>query len=361
MKKFFIRSGIIFVWLALIFSALYWPKWKLLNREANSINVFVWGDILEPSVIADFEKETGVKVTLSYYSSNEELIVKLKATKGEGYDLVIPSDYAVNVLVKEDLLKKIDKQKLTHFNSINPSLLGHYYDPENTYSIPFEWELYCFGIDKNYFSAHPSKPSWKMVFDPSVVNYKITMTNDPIDSIDFAAFYLFNEAEHPLNPDQEDKIRELLVMQRPWIAAYASFRGDYYLATQNVSLVVASSSYILRTKKLFDFVDLVVPEEGTFMTIENICIPKASKNEDLVYRFINHLTTPQSALTHHQAYSYFPATLHTLDVPGIDPKASKILHSSPKDFKKYHFIKNLLPQEATRDMWVYVKTEEPSK
>ncbi len=80
------------------------------SYEPNSINVFAWGDILDPAVIADFEKETGIKVNLNYYSSNEELIVKLKATRGEGYDLIIPSDYAVKILIKEDLLKPIDQK-----------------------------------------------------------------------------------------------------------------------------------------------------------------------------------------------------------------------------------------------------------
>ena len=70
----------VLVWVCLIFSALYWPKWKIFKYDENTINVFVWGDIFDPAVIADFEKETGIKLNLSYYSSNEELIVKLKAT-----------------------------------------------------------------------------------------------------------------------------------------------------------------------------------------------------------------------------------------------------------------------------------------
>lgn len=355
MKKLLIRSGIVLAWIVLIFCILYWPKWKVIKYEENTINVFVWGDILEPTVISDFEKETGIKVNLSYYSSNEELIVKMKATKGEGYDLIIPSDYAVNVLRKEDLLKKIDKEKFEYWKSINPSLLGHFFDPDNNFSIPFEWELFCFGIDKDYFQLHPTRPSWGMIFDPNIVHYKITMNNDPIEAVDFAAFYLYGSVDH-LNPSQADEVRQLLVRQRPWVAAYASFRGDYFLATKNVSLVLASSSYILRTKKLFSFVDLVIPEEGSFITIENICIPRPSQKEDLVYRFINYLYTPKSVVTHFNTYSIFPATLHSLDLLGIDEQIKKILRSTPEEFKKYHFIENLLPQEETRDMWVYVKT-----
>ena len=68
MKKLLIRSGVVVFWLALIFTILYWPKWEVLHFEPRSINVFAWGDILEPSIVADFERETGIKVHLNYYS-----------------------------------------------------------------------------------------------------------------------------------------------------------------------------------------------------------------------------------------------------------------------------------------------------
>jgi spermidine/putrescine transport system substrate-binding protein len=357
MKKFFIRSGIIAIWLILIFCALYWPKWKVIKYDENTINVFVWGDILEPSIVSSFEKDTGIKINLSYYSSNEELLVKIKATKGEGYDLIIPSDYAVNALIKDDLLKKLDKKKFTYWNSINPGLLAQYYDPDNDYSIPFEWELFGFGIDKDYFKVHPTEPSWGMIFDPNIVHYKITMNNDPIEAVEFASFYLYGAVDH-LNPDQVEGVRQLLLQQRPWVAAYATFRGDYFLATRNVVVVVASTSYIWRTKRLFDFVDFVIPKEGSFITIENICIPKPSQKEDLVFRFINYLCSPQSVAAHFNTFALFPSTLHALDILELDEQAAKIMLSTQEDFKKYHFIRNILPQEETRDIWVDIKTRE---
>ncbi len=194
MRKLFIRSGVTIFWILLIFSALYWPRWKPMHYDAKTLNIFAWGDILDPAVLADFEKESGIKLNLSYYSSNEELVVKLKATKGEGYDLIIPSDYAVNILIKENLLKKFDKNRFNYWKTLNPNLLGRDFDPHNAYSIPFEWELYGLGIDKDYFREHPTPPSWAMIFDPKVMNYKITMNNDPIEAVEFAAFYLYGEA-----------------------------------------------------------------------------------------------------------------------------------------------------------------------
>ncbi len=355
MRKLFTRSGIIFFWIALIAFGLYWPKWQIIRYTEDTINIFAWGDILDPAVIADFQKETGIKVNLSYYSSNEELIVKLKATGGEGYDLIIPSDYAVNVLIQEDLLQPINKEKLDFWSGLNPNLTGHFFDPKNQYSIPFEWELFGFGIDKAYFKDRPMAPSWKMIFDPEVVNYKITMKNDPIEAIEFAAFYLFGPVTS-IDNAQADQVKHLLKQQKPWVEAYADFRGDYFLATKNCALVIASSSYIWRTMRLFDFVGFIVPEEGSFITIENLCIPKPSKKEALTYRFINYLYTPKSVTSHYETFGFFPAGLKAEDIEQSDPQASEILRDSEENFSKYHFFQNILPQEQVRDIWVDVKS-----
>src|ERR1700722_6725567 len=181
LRKLSIRTAIIMLWVGLIGCALYWPTWEIVHYDNNTLNVFAWGDILDPKVISAFEKETGIKVNLSNYFSNEELIVKLKATGGIGYDLVIPSDYAVSILKNAQLIKEIDKTQFKYWDAINPSLRGLFYDPDNRYSIPWEWELFGFGIDKDYFKNKPFDPSWKMIFDANTAHYNIIMVNDPIE------------------------------------------------------------------------------------------------------------------------------------------------------------------------------------
>lgn len=340
MRKWVIRACVVAFWVVFILGALYFPKWNLFHREPHSINVFAWGDVLDPAVIANFEKETGIKVYLNYYSSNEELLVKLKATRGVGYDLVIPSDYAVGLLVQEELLKPLERKRLYFWPRINRRLLGHPYDPDNRYSIPFAWEIFGFGVDKTFFKQYSLVPSWKMLFDPQP-RYHITMINDPMEAVQFAAFYLFGETQ-TLDAEQVQKVRKLLIRQKQWVEAYAEFRGDYFLATKNCPVVVASSSYIWRTMRHFDFVDFVVPREGTFITIENLSIPIASQKEDLVYRFINYLFRPATIAAHYQTYGFYPATT---DQP-----------LAYDNFDRLHFIHELVPQQQLRDIWVDVKS-----
>lgn len=357
MRKLIIRSLIILFWIALIFASLYWPKLKVIHYDANTLNVFAWGDILDPTVIAQFEKDTHIKVNLNYYSSNEELLVKLKATKGEGYDLIIPSDYAVNILIHEELLKPIDKSKLTFWHELNPNLLGHHFDPENRYSLPFEWEIFIFGINKDYFAKNNLPHSWKLIFDKNTVQYKISMTNDPIEAIQFAGFYLYGTVP-TLTQDQADQVTKLLIEQKQWVEAYANFRGDYFLATQNCPIVIASSSYIWRTMRQFSFVGFIVPEEGTFITIENLSIPKLSTKDHLTYQLINYLYSHYSVRSHFETYGFFPATLHSLKDMPLEPEAKSLVFASEEQFDKFHFVDELMSPQETRDTWVEVKTRK---
>jgi spermidine/putrescine transport system substrate-binding protein len=354
MKKLLIRVSVILFWVLLFSAILYWPRFEWRKLEPSGINIFAWGDILDPEILADFEKETGIKVNLNYYSSNEELIVKLKATHGEGYDLIVPSDYAVQILAREELLKPLDKTKLTFWPSLNPVLLNHFYDPSNDYSLPFVWEIFGLGVDANYFKTHTFVPSWKLIYDRHLIDYRIGMVNDPIEAILFTAFYLFGPQKE-LNSEQSDAIRKLLIEQHAWVAVYADFRADYLLATKNCPVVIASSSYIWRTMRNYPFVQFIVPEEGTFITIENLCIPKLSKKEDLIYRFINYLYSKKSSAAHFHTFGLFPSTTNAFDLMNADPLAEKLMRSSKEEFAKFHFIEQLLPEKTIRDIWVDVK------
>jgi spermidine/putrescine transport system substrate-binding protein len=357
MKKTAIRLTIVFGWIGILCLSLYAPKISnIWPCEDKTLYVFAWSDILSPEVIARFEQKTGIKVKFNYYSSNEELLVKLKATRGEGYDLIIPSDYALPQLVKDDLLQKIDKKKFAFWPKINPLLLHHFFDPNNDYSIPFEWEAYLLAYNTHYFAKHPLEHSWKMLFDKEIVSYKIAMTSDPIEAILFASFYLFGPTSS-LTPEQAKKVEDLLLWQKKSVEVYASFRGDYFLSTGSCQVTVASSSYLWRTLQIFPFIDFIIPKEGTFISIENLAIPKASKKQALVYKLINHLFEEESVRTHFATFGYFPSTLHTLNNLKVPPIFQKLIFSSEKDFSRFYFTQELLPQQKITDIWVEVKSK----
>lgn len=353
-RRIGLRSLILCAWVIAIAAVLYRPKFLFLSSNVNTVNVFAWSDILHPDIIADFEKETGIRVRFNYYSSNEELLVKLKATKGEGYDLIIPSDYAVGHLVKEGLLQKIDKSRLSFWKDIDPRLLDHTFDPGNIYSIPFEWEIFIFLINAPYFAEHPVSPGWNLVFEPK--GYKIAMTSDPVEATCFASFYLFGSTPS-LSPEQTDRVRNLLIRQKRGVEVYAGFRGDYFLATGSCRLAVASSSYFRKALEQFPQTGFIIPQEGTFLTLENLAIPASAKNTDQVYRLINYLFRDRSVRAHFEKFGFFPATLQSSHLSSFAPEVQNLWNASQQAPGSFLFLREVMPQQTVNDIWVEVKSK----
>lgn len=320
-----------------------------------TINVLAWSDIFDREAIAVFEKETGIKVNMSHYSSNEELLVKLKATRGVGYDLVVPSDYAVELLCAEGLLQPLDKNKLTFLEHLNPLLLDHPFDRGNKYSIPFEWEIFGIGIDTDFFKNRPYEPSWELIFKNPLGAYTIAMSNDSVAATIFAAQYLFGQAV-TLNDTQVEQIRALLALQRAWVCAYVDFRADYFLATKNCPVVTASTSYILRSQRLFSHIGFVIPKEGSFITIENCAITVASHHVDRVYAFINFLYRPDIVAHHFAKFALFPATTDVLSELSLDDTWKSIITMSRADFEQFSFLKRILPEQQLNNLWISIKS-----
>lgn len=353
--KFFTRLVIIAFWIILIFFALYFPGWKILPYEEKSINIFTWGDTLHPSILNAFEKETGIKVNLSYYASNEELLVKMKATRGKGYDLVMPSGYNVEMMIDDELLKPIDHSKLNFWSDLNPILLNTEFDRGNRYSIPFGWEIYGLGVDQRFFKGD-FDPSWRAIYDPNVIHYKIAVSNHAGEAVSHASFYLFGTAQKPLTEEQFQQIRQLLLLQRQWVEAYSDFRADYFIATGNCPVALSTSTYIKRIRPLFPSIDFVVPKEGTFITIENLCISAASTKQEYAYKLLNYLYSKAALTTAYQNFYIFPATLSPLEDLGLEDYEKQMLADISIDPGKIQFFKNIMPLQRVTDLWVEVKT-----
>lgn len=349
-----VRTGIIFFWALFFIGSLYLLQLTFRQETERSITIFAWGDIFDPAYLRKFEEETGIKLKLSFFSSNEELLVKLRATKGQGYDLIVPSDYAIDHLRKEGLLKELDHAKLPFFSALNPLLLNLSYDPHNKYSVPFSWEIFGVGIDKEIIKkADAEKLGWELIFKPQ--DHSVVMVNDPKEAILFAAHYLFGPVA-ALNPEQLQQVEELLKKQKKSVEAYSSFRADYFIATKNSPVAVASSSYVWRSMEAYPNIGFIIPENGAFITIESLAIPAASHKEDLVYEFINFMFRPETIKYHFNLFAFSPARIDVIPELDLDEEDKAIIYSSPAAFKKYSFIRPLVDEQAKHDLWVSVKS-----
>ena len=123
-----------FAWLALV--VLLWSGLLTSAPAAETLNLFCWSEYIPRTVIDAFEKQSGVRVTVENYASNEEMLAKLLAGGGE-YDLIQPSEYTVEALIKASLLLPLDRDKIPNTKNLDPQFLNLSFDPGNKYSVPW--------------------------------------------------------------------------------------------------------------------------------------------------------------------------------------------------------------------------------
>lgn len=397
-QRLFLRFFLVLFWAIVILLFICFPKFYTKKND-KILNIFSWPAIFDLNYISKFEHEHNVTVNINYYESNEELLVKLKATRGVGYDIIVPSDYAVNILTAENFLKPIDKSKLNFYSNLNPIILNQYFDSGNIYSIPFEWSV--FGVAYlNSFAKHISNyNTWDMIFENNMsetsnsrtfdspcglaqcerigvqscplftqnerkgmnCDYKILMPNDPLLSIPLASLYLFNKTVS-LTAQELEKIKEVLIKQKQWVQAYTDVRVDYILFLKNCPLAVTSSAYISRLMlNNSNKIGFYVPD-FSLVTIESIVIPKNTKNDELIYKFLNFIYSSESIIHHVGLNAFFPATVSELDYLNLPKAVKPILKISKDQFSKLNFfkpdlfIKNDDVEGILRDLWIKVKS-----
>lgn len=290
-----------------IFVLLLWLFTKYVPwGSSRSLTVCAWGDMFHPAMIRKFERETGITVHMSSFSSNEELLVKMRATQGIGYDVIVLSDYAAGILISEKLLKNIDQSKIKREN-IYKNLMGYSWDPDNTYTIPFEWEIFGYGVNTRLMPKPITKPSWQFIFSRPLGG-PLVMVNDPLEVL-----WMARSALDPAGGEWLEKSVKLLRNQKKFVNAYTDTRADYYLMTDNSAVAVASSSYLWRCEQQDPAVWAYFPNDPFFLTIEHFAIPRGTLKDELVYTFISFMLRADVQLFHAEQYAFLPADQGALE------------------------------------------------
>jgi spermidine/putrescine transport system substrate-binding protein len=351
-RSFTLHVAFVVFWIAAIFGFLYVPSLFRVFENNRSINVFMWSGVVDPKVLSDFEKETGIKVNVSYFEGNDELIVKVLATKGKGYDMIVPSDYAVAFFRQHGLLKKIDKTKLDFWSSIHPKFINHWFDPQNEYSVPAEWYVLGLGINKNHFPDGLPRASLKTIFEPSG-KYRLGVLNDSKEFAGLAVKYRYGVLRS-IDHAETNEIKNLLMKQKERVEAYTDFRGDFLLESGNCSVVLVPISAIWKTIVNNESVAFLLPEEGTFLGLENYAILEGSTKEELVYQFMNYLfrLDVQKYNFEHRILLSTRKDAHFVFEHPILRECFERIGSEPGGAQLFE---HLLTDEQVNDIWMAVK------
>ena len=284
-----IRTGIIFFWLSIIIIFLCIPFVSKFFEPQKSLSIYVPPLILDSVLIHQFEQETGISVYVTYIDNPATLMNKLEITKGQGYDLIIADDHSVELLIKKNILKKIDLTQFSFYAALNPWLLNTYYDPTNEYSIPYYWGVYGIGYDNTIINPDTVEKSWSLIFNPALSPHTICMTDEPREAIMIAAQYLFGTIDALKDPISRDAVKKLLIDQKKHVQAYTLFLADNLLQTKSCPVATLMSPDMLRIKNFQKFINWFIPKEGSFMVIDALVVPALSHKDELVKQFIEFL------------------------------------------------------------------------
>jgi spermidine/putrescine transport system substrate-binding protein len=357
---------IIFIYIGITIFALYFPE--IINsffEQKQVLNVYTPADMITQEVAEKFEKETGIKVHLKYFDTNEELLAKFKIDKGLGYDLIIVSDHIVKFLLKEKLLKEIDYTKVKDFSDIDPRLCGHKFDQQNLYTIPYAWSTYGIMFKKNTLKDQFKDVSWDFIFqNPNSflkqkkeglpTNYKICMINEPLEAIFLASIYLFGKTED-LTDENLEEIKKLLIQQKSWVEIYMLASLQYYLFGDVVPLAVTSSAFAKKIIEISDKFDFVVPEKGSVIAIDSLAIPRVSEKDENTYKLINFLLDKENLIQTQVRYGYNPSNTKSYEL--VHEKFLKNQSFFPNDekFKKLHLINDQIDPHKVERLWFEVR------
>jgi putrescine transport system substrate-binding protein len=287
-------------------------------QNTRVVNVYNWSDYIEPKVLEDFTKETGIKVQYDTFDANETLETKLLAGKS-GYDVVVPTGYFLERQIKAGVFQKLDRSKLKNLANVWPEVASRLatYDPGNQYAVNYMWGTTGIGFNakaaRERLGADGKIDSWDIVFKPdNLAKFRdcgIHMLDSADDIIPAALHFL------GLNPDSNDpkdleKAAELLAKIRPLVRKFHSSEYLNALAGGEICLVVGWSGDIKQAQKRAAEakkdveIGYSIPKEGAQMFFDNLAIPKDAMHVAEAHAFIDYLLRPEVAALNSNLVAY---------------------------------------------------------
>lgn len=252
------------------------------------LNVFNWSEYLPQSVIDKFEQQYNIKVNYSTFSSNEEMLAKLMAG-GSQFDLVVASDYMVDILAKQKLIQPMDRSKITNFKNLDETVLNLEFDPGNKYSIPYMWGDACIAVNTSKLKTPIT--SYEDLWNPEFKN-SIVVLDDQRAVIGMALKklgYSINET----SPTALEAAKKELEKLQPNIKAYDSDSPKTLLINGEAKAGLVWGAEAALAKRENKDIQAVIPIEGLFLQQDNFVIPTQSKNKDAAELFINFILEPE--------------------------------------------------------------------
>lgn len=317
------------------------------------INVYNWGDYIDPSVIKDFEKEFNVKVNYNTFATNEDMYVSIKKG-GTSYDVAFPSDYMIERMINEGMLEKINKENVPNLSNIEDRFLDLEFDPNNEYSVPYMWGTFGIVYNKNMVSEEVD--SWDILWDEKYKD-QILMLDSQRDSIAVALKKL-GYSMNSRNIDELEEAKEELIKQKPLVYAYVGDEVKDMMVGEEAALAVVWSGDAVAMIRENDNLEYVIPKEGSNLWFDNMVIPKTSKNKELAEQFINFMNRPEIAARNTDYIGYSTPNYKAMELLPEDIINSKVAYPTDEEIGDVEIFKD--PKDIIKvydEIWLEIKTQ----
>jgi spermidine/putrescine transport system substrate-binding protein len=263
------------------------------------LHVYNWADYTKPELIAQFEKENNCVVRVDTFDSNESMYAKIQAG-ASGYDLIFPSSYMVKLMVKNNMLQKLDLTALPNIKNVDPKILRMIADPAFTYSVPY---MMCnAGIAYDGDKVKDFEPTWGM-FGREDLKGRMTMLNDMRETVGAALKFL----GFSLNSTDDEELAKARDVVIGWKKNLAKFENEQYkngIASGEFLLVHGYNGDVLQVMEEKTNIVYAVPREGCSISFDEMVIPKDAKQVELAHKFINFLHEPKIAAENSEFVCY---------------------------------------------------------
>ena len=370
-KLFSIAAGLTVLLSALIFVACRQateestenPEGDGGSKTANVVNVYNWGEYIDPEVISMFEEETGIKVVYDMFETNEEMYPVIEAG-GVLYDAVCPSDYMIEKMMQNHLLAEIDFKNIPNIKEIGKEYMEMCaeFDPGNRYTVPYTTGTVGILYNKRMLDelGVPYPTKWADLWNPKLKG-EILMQ----DSVRDAFMVALKKEGHSMNTVDDKELDEAmkdLIAQKPLVQAYVVDQVRDKMIGEEAAVGVIYSGEILYVQGELEGtdveVDYVIPEEGTNLWVDGWVIPKNAKHKENAEKWINFLCRPDIAAKNFEYITYTTPNVGALKLLSPEYTENKAVFPDMAEvLKKGEVFSYLGEQDEAKynDRWKKIK------
>ena len=324
--------------------------------EGQTLHIYNWGEYTGENIIGDFEKETGAKVVMENFDSNEQMYIKV--ANGEPYDILVPSDYMIQRLIEEELLQKLDHSKLDCFDKLSDSVKGLPYDPKNEYSVPYFWGTVGIVYDKTKVDVKDLEEQGFGIFLNEKYKGDVYLYDSERDSFMMA----LKDLGYSMNTDDEKELREAY----EWLVQCVQTMDAEIVTDEIIDnmaqgrkalglIYSGDATYVMDENENMGY---FMPEYGTNLWSDAMVIPKNAKNPELAHAFINFACEYEGAYDNSSYVGYTSANQEVMediygeggDYEGIEAYIPRTDNENDEVFEYNEDTKKIMG-----DLWSRVK------